>query len=266
LQTLQILKQSSASQDVQAKVGNLYLNSLQKKLLRCWEIEQRFTENFAAAVEKYKPALAANTGVEVPQIPRLECHNFLYEAKNFIRDLLKVVNLLYGTNFDEASEFSRAKKGRQSLLEFAETTFGLDDTKTKMFKEAGAFVEELIIMRNAVEHPDGHNGKLVIANFTLAADWKIDEPAWHREKEGKAVGEPSSIRADMEAFIHNLLTLGEDVFVSWASDHLQVSDVMRIASIPEDRRNPLCPIKYTITASQHLEDLLAKAQSTKTTE
>ena len=36
------------------------------------------------------------------------------------------------------------------------------------------------------------------------------------------VGKPSSIRADMETCIHNLLTLGEDVFVSWASNHLQV--------------------------------------------
>ena len=122
-------------------------------------------------------------------------------------------------------------------------------------------IEELISMRNAVEHPEGLSGKLVIANFTVGADRKLDEPTCHREKNGKAVGEPSSIRADMEASIHHLLTLGEDVFVSWATDHLQVQDMMRIAYIPEERRNPDCPIQYTVTASQHLEDLLAKAES-----
>jgi hypothetical protein len=37
--------------------------------------------------------------------------------------------------------------------------------------------------------------------------------------------------------------------------------MMRVAFIPEDRRNPLCPIKWTVTASQHLEDLLSKPES-----
>jgi hypothetical protein len=163
------------------------------------------------------------------------------------RDLLQAVNHLYGTTFEEASEFSRAKNGSQSLVEFAEKTFGADDGKTKMLKGAVPWIEELISMRNAVEHPDGLSGKLVIANFTLGADRKIDEPTWHREKDGKAAGEPSSIRADMETYIHILLTLGEDIFVSWASDHLQVPDMMRVAFIPEDKRNPLRPIKWTVT-------------------
>ena len=262
LQILEILKKCNASKDIQDKVGDLYMNSLQKKLLRCWEIEERFKKEFAAAFDKYKPAVATNAAVEVPQIARLEeeCQNFLYEAKNYIRDLLNVVNCLYGTTFEEASEFSRAKKGSQSLVEFAEKTFGADDGKTKMLKEAVPSVEELISMRNAVEHPNGHSGKLVIMNFELGADGKIEEPTWHREKDGKAVGEPSSIRADMATSIHNLLTLGEDIFVSWASDHLQVQEMMRIAVIPEDRRDPLCPIKWTITASQRLQDLVAKAE------
>ena len=263
LQILEILKQCNASKDIQDKVGDLYMNSLQKKLLRCWEIEERFKKEFAAAVRKYEPPAEANAPVEVPQIARLdeECHNFLYEAKNFIRDLLQVVNHLYGTTFEEASEFSR--KGSQSLVEFAEKTFGADDGKTKMLKEAAPPIEELISMRNAVEHPDGYSGKLVIANFTLGADRKIDEPTWHREKDGKAAGDPSSIRVDMETYIHNLLMLGEDVFVSWASDHLQVPDMMRVAFIPEDKRNSLCPIKWTVTASERLEDLIAKAESKK---
>jgi len=184
--------------------------------------------------------------------------------KNFIRDLLQVVNHLYGTNFTEASEFYRAKKGGQSLVEFAEKTFGTDDPKTKMLKEAVPFIEEMVSMRNAVEHPDGYSGNLLITNFTLDADRVMVEPTWHREKDGKATGEPSSIRADMETLIQNLLTLGEDVLVSWAADHLQVPDMLRVALIPEDKRNPSCPIKWTVTASQHLEDLLAEAEAKKT--
>jgi hypothetical protein len=85
-----------------------------------------------------------------------------------------------------------------------------------MLKEAAPPIEELTSMRNAVEHPDGYSGKLVVANFTLGADRRIDEPTWHR-----------------------------------------------VAFIPQDKRNPLCPIKWTVTASQRLEDLLAKAENKK---
>src|SRR6266436_1779187 len=268
LQILEILKRCNVSKDVREKVGGLYMNSLQKKLLRCWEIEERFKKEFDGAVGKYKPPAEANASVEVPQIPRLEeeCHNCLYEAKNFIRDLLQVVNHLYGTHFVEASEFFRAgkKKGNQSLVEFADKTFGANDDKTEMLKEAVPWIEELITMRNAVEHPDGYSGKLVISNFKLDADRAMVEPTWHREKDREATGEPSSIRADMETSVHNLLTLGEDVLVSWASYHLEVPDMLRVAFIPEDKRNPLCPIKWTITVSQRLEDLLAETEAKKT--
>jgi hypothetical protein len=116
VQILEILKQCNAPRDIQDKVSNLYVNSLQKKLLRCWEIKERSKEEFAAAIGEYRPPSAANAPVKVPQIARLEeeCHNFLYEAKNFIRDLLQVVNYLYGTTFEAASEFSLARKGSLS--------------------------------------------------------------------------------------------------------------------------------------------------------
>jgi hypothetical protein len=55
LQILEILKHCNTSQDIRDQVGDLYMNSLQKKLLRCWEIEERFKKEFAAAVSKYKP-------------------------------------------------------------------------------------------------------------------------------------------------------------------------------------------------------------------
>jgi hypothetical protein len=90
-----------------------------------------------------------------------------------------------------ASEFSRPKKGSQSLVEFAEKTFGADDGKTKFLKEAVPSVEELIAMRNAVEHPEGLSGKQSSRISRSGADRKLDEPTWHREKDGKPVTEPS---------------------------------------------------------------------------
>ena len=39
LQILEILKQCNVSKNIQDKVGDLYMHSLLKILLRCWEIE-----------------------------------------------------------------------------------------------------------------------------------------------------------------------------------------------------------------------------------
>jgi hypothetical protein len=103
---------------------------------------------------------------------------------------------------------------------------------TKALHSGSAWTCYLGRLRNAVEHPDGLSGKLVIANFTLGADRKIDEPTWHRKMDGKVPGEPSFIREDMETIIHSLLTLGENVFVSWASNHLPAHPANRLHRMP----------------------------------
>jgi hypothetical protein len=236
------------TKEAKDKVGGLYLESLMKKLLRCWEVNESFKKSFEEVGVKYKAPEAPNTPVEIPQIERLEadCHNFLYEAKNYIRDVLYVVNRLYGTSFTEASEFSKARKGGKSLIEFATDTFGPDDARTKMLVEAVPWVGEAIAMRNAVEHPDGYSGKLVIENFRRDPDQKLCEPVWHRVKDGKNATAPSSIRADFETFIYNLLILGEDVLVSWANENLDSPEMMQIEIIPEQYRDPNNPAKYRV--------------------
>jgi hypothetical protein len=255
-QVLGILDQCDATKDVHYKVGELYATSLQRKLIRCWEIEQRFLDEFNAAAATYNPP----AGRWPTQILEEDCHNFLYEAKNYLRDLLKVFNLLYGTQFKEASEFSRAKKGKLSLVEWASKNFGGEDPKAKFLQEGVAAVNHLIDARNAVEHPDGYSGTLRIENFTLEPDGRLGEPVWCREKDNKTVAAVSSIRADIDTSIHNLLVLGEDVLVSWAADHLKAPSLMRIALVPSERRNPHCPVKYVVTASVELEKQLAQAE------
>jgi len=255
LQIFKILENCEISEETREKIIELYLNSLQKKLLRCWEIKERFRQEFNRVVETFKPQ--SGQAVEVPQIDRLdeECHNYLYEAKNYIRDLLQVVNVLYGTDFEEASEFSRAKKGGQSLIDFAEQKFGPQDAKTEFIKEARG-VEEIIAFRNAVEHPGGYSGRLIIKNFSLNPGGTLTEPGWHREKDEKPVTALSPIRVDMDTIVSNLLTLGEDIIVSWAADNLKSKEMMRVAVVPEEQRDPTCAIKYVVTASHKLEEQL----------
>src|SRR6516164_7427234 len=87
LQTLELLGQSSLSKEKTDKIGEIFVSSLVKKLLRCWEIKERLElERTKARASPGRNEPAAH----VPQIPKLEeeCHNFLYEAKNFLRDLV----------------------------------------------------------------------------------------------------------------------------------------------------------------------------------
>lgn len=128
-----------------------------------------------------------------------------------------------------------------------------------MLVEAVPWVEEAVAMRNAVEHPDGYSGSLVIENFRRdPEDQKLCEPVWHRVKDGRNATEPSSIRADFDAYIHNLLTLGEDVLVSWANGNLELPEFMEIAIIPKERRDPKNPAKYTVGPGPKLCEALTK--------
>lgn len=266
LQVPEILEQCEVSQELRDKVVDVYLNSMLRKLVRCGEIEHRFREEFNAAASAFKPPSVKGQPIEIPQIGRLEeeCHNFLYEAKNYIRDLLQVVNLLYGTNFKEASEFfAQGKKRGLSLVAWASKTFGSEDPKTKFLLEAVSPVQRLIYSRNAVEHPNGYSGILRITNFRFEADAKLCEPTWCREMNGDVVEGPSSIRMNLDAIVQNLLVLGESVLVSWAEHHLIAPAFMRLATIPPEQRDPNCPVKYVVMPSLELEKGLSHAAKDK---
>jgi hypothetical protein len=244
MQTLEIIKHCDIAEHTKRQVVELYRGSLMGKLLHCWEIKERLQSQLSAAMA------STPTDADFPHILRLEeeCRTFLYEIKNYIRDLLKVFNLLYGTNFKEASEFSRPKKkGGESLVEFASKSFGADDSRTKFFKDAVDWVEYSIDHRNAVEHPEGYSGQLVVQNITRHPDGKVAEPVWLRVKDGVSLDTPSPICADMHLAIHHFLHLGEVVFVSWAAEHLRFPGLMRVALIPEENRNAKCPINFEVT-------------------
>ena len=175
-----------------------------------------------------------------------------------------VVNLLYDTELKEASEFSRARKGKMSLVEWAFRTFGSEDARTKYLQEVGAMV------RGSRRCSECHESTPVAIAATCeltTSHWRrtrsLREPVWYRERGGKVIDSISSIGLDMTAVIHNLLVLGEDVLVSWAKDHLCAPRLMQIIAIPSERRDPKCPVKYDVTASDELERMIAEAENKK---
>ena len=76
------------------------------------------------------------------------------------------------------------RNGKQSLIWYAETTFGPNDPKTERFKDMVETVERVVDYRNAVEHPEGHSGTLKIRNFRLDPNGKFSVPAWWIERDG----------------------------------------------------------------------------------
>ena len=264
LQTLQILEKCNMSKELREQIAGLYVSSLVKQLLRCWEIEQRLRADFEKAVASYKPVLGASV-VELPQIPRLEeeCRNYLAEARNFLRELLQVFNLLYSTKFSEASEWVRRAKKQDSVQDFAKANFGENDLKTMFLKQMPPCNGPFIDMRNAAEHPGGYSGELRIKNFSIGADGKLQEPTWTREKDGKIEYGPFPILLDMQIGVHNLLISGESIPVMWALQNLMLPNVAGIAVIPEQNRDPKCSIKYTTTLSPAFAQKLAQASKTQ---
>jgi hypothetical protein len=65
----------------------------------------------------------------------------------------------------------------------------------------------------------------------------------------------------MENGIHNLFILAEDIFVSWAADNLKSPAFMQMGMIPAEQRDPKCPIKWTVMASAHPQELIKAQES-----
>ena len=121
---------------------------------------------------------------EVPHVIDLEkiAEGFLYDAKNYLRDLLKLFQIVYDCNLKDASAFADMKQtGESEIVKWAEFKFGKDDKLTKLLHTETAWTTESIRMRNAVEHPGEKSGTLAILNIRLTEDQaKFIPPTWQR--------------------------------------------------------------------------------------
>jgi len=259
LQNFELLQNCAIPKETAEKIQTIYLNDLTPKLLRLSQIYGKLRTDIETKVAGYKPPGKGATAVVLPQIMQLEeeCRNYLYEAKNFLRDLLKVFNLLFGTNFDEASEWTMGKKPKPSVVGFAETNFQSQPDHIRYLQQLPRCIEPFVKMRNAVEHPGGYSGDLVTRNFRFEPDGKLSAPDWRRDKDGQTEYGPISIVEDMRVGVHNLLTLAEDILVMWAVDHAAVPGMMGISVIPEGKRNAACPVKYKMGLREDVVGQLA---------
>jgi len=242
IQTAELAQWAGLSKDEKDSVFKVY-QGLNNRLIKVHEAYQRLS----TALDETMAISHVNDDGSLKSLPHLigldaEVETILYEIKNYLRDLLGVIRIFFRVEFENGSDFFSTKgNGISKIAKWATDAFGEEDPFTTMLISEHVWIEELIRKRNALEHPGGHSGTLHIHNFEKGENNKIVIPAWHRDEMPL-----TGIFPDLDVAMDNMLTLAEDVLVSCIV-HNGKNKIIQFIEIPEDERNPECPIRIRVT-------------------
>jgi hypothetical protein len=155
---------------------------------------------------------------------------FLYEAKNFLRDISMMFGPLGAIKFTKESKASHLGK---EAVRWAECNFGNSDRLTKFLRGHHSWIDHVIRMRNAVEHPGGNAGRLYIENFKPVGN-TVQRPTWHLNWEP-----PLEVITDVGNMCEGLLIYAENLLALFIEKHLP--EIVQIVEIPELERNRQIP-------------------------
>ena len=199
-------------------------------------------EPIIKAVEEGKATIAdgvrANPGGTAMELPgvrdlRTRVEGFLYNVKGALREIARVFGPFYGQNFNHKF---------QKIRQWAESTYGADDALTKSLNADAAWIERVIGMRNAVDHPGSGDGTLFVEDFKVVRvnPLGVTEPSWWRDAESA-----SPIADEMSVIMDNLLTLFEE-FVVDGLMRLFPDGPLVIYEVPEAERDPKMPVRFRV--------------------
>jgi len=244
LQTTEMLKFTNLTKPQSDELWGVYFNNLQPKLMVCYRIKEKLTEEVKAHQKSIDesgiPTQANGRAYTLPCILDLEhqAETFLYNAKLVLRDLTDIFSILFDKDFKKKARYDK-------VLIWATGTFGENDNFVLMLKkDEGSWIKRIVKMRNAVEHPSGHSGTLHIANFTATeqdSDLFITEPLWHLDNDA---GVP--IIHEMDVMVSDLLTFCEETLIL-CLEKFRINFPLVVAEIPEEKRNPSCPMRFKMT-------------------
>lgn len=257
VQTSELIQWADLSKEDQDAVSGLYMTTLQPRLLKCYDIlcrlQQALSESVASAENEQKQQQDRRIRA-MPHVVGLqgEVEPFLYETKNYLRDLLNLFRIFFGFNQIVASQFYDVKgNGESQVSAWSRKKFGADDDLTKLLKSEQAWVEQIIRMRDAVEHPGGWSGTLTIHNVRLHPQGLIP-PSWSR------TGCPESdIFTDMKTTMDDLLTIAEDLLVACIQKRSRFP-MLAFYEIAEKDRAPEIPQRLRVGLAPELERKLAE--------
>jgi hypothetical protein len=258
-QTGEVLKWMNIDKGAHDAIMKLYVDALTQRLLRCHKIRDDLANKLNEGLSKYT-AQPDGRAREVPHVIGLQeaAEEFLYQAKNFLRDLLGLFEIVYGCPLKDASDLTNMKgTGDSELVKWAAANLGPDHYLTQLLKTEQEWIAEVIRMRNAVEHPGGHSSTLKVTNVRVYPEGFVP-PTWQRNS-----GAESSIIHDMDIILNNMLTFAEEVLVHAAMDKVHTKHV-RFYEIPVEQRRPEMPIRFRVGPSPELAATLGKAEKGET--
>lgn len=245
IQSNDLLKWLNVNQANREAVFSHYM-ALSRRLLACFDIQSRLIYARAETV-KHSEKVWKEGNHTTPHVVSLqdEVENFLFAAKNYLREVAHLLNLLFDAGLQYDSSIFWDPKGQKSKVAlWAEGTFGLDHEATQMLSSEADWVSELVRKRNAVEHPGEKSGTLRVKNFERLPGGGIRPPVWARDYNEE--GEATDIYKDISVLMDNMLTFAEDVLVEAIRINPSFPMVI-IAMIPEQDRDKTCPVRLTPT-------------------
>ncbi len=248
LQFNEIIEFYKLSDESKKDIKGVLFNDIRNRLLSCEkiaiELNNEINEELQIIRENGLKTQANERVIEIPYIIRLDerVESYLYNAKSCLRDALKIYNILFETNFNEARY--------DKVIKWARDKFGENDSITNFLRsDHDMWIHKLVKMRNAIEHPGGFSGNLSINNFEIITEnnkSKISEPAWKLNDENE-----STIRHDLSIFINNILELVEDIVIS-SLEKTGKPEMLTIIEIPEEQRREEAPIRFKMGLAQKL--------------
>lgn len=246
VQTIRLCEPFSFEKEKRDAILQIYGFDVQFKLLECYRIREELVSEYRKLVEDIK-----NRGIQVqshgmmvtvPSILRLEarCDSFLHNAKASLRELVKIVNLFYGTTFN-SPRFDQ-------VAEWAAKEFGHTHELTVLVQQDHElWIQKVVTWRNALEHPGGNLEPLRVTNVELSKQkdgYVTVEPKW-----AYGTATASSIIQDMETVIQNTLLFAEDLLVVILKSQPSSLPLL-FFEVPDDKRDPKMPIRLQVTLDQ----------------
>lgn len=217
------------------------------KLLDCWDISEKIRLEVNDIVKNFVVA-RNDIGINVPymQSIKTDAHHFLYIAKNFLRDLTGVVNIFFGTSFNEASNFSETMKPKNFIRGWLSQNSKEDEALIALLQRSEAGITAIIKKRNAVEHPRGKSGVLYVHNFEHKGGG-FNLPSWNLNDNPR-----EDISKELGKVTEELLIFSEELLITALSRRLVMANLFFL-EIPAEHRDPTCPKRFFVQIASEIK-------------
>jgi hypothetical protein len=169
---------------------------------------------------------------------------FDIEFRSFVNEVRRVLTKI-GELFGVLTEKEIPAGHFHEALKWAQSVGGADSELTKMLTRDLRWIKTWIDLRVAIEHPKAD--KFVeTRNFALEANRTVTLPTWRFVHPDYDMARPQNLLDVFDACIGNLLGFYEDILIVLLGGHGPKWLQIMYRTIPEDERDPMAPVRYSI--------------------